>query len=93
VSDVLSSRAESRDEQQQRPLDLTSPSERPGEVALSSYYATLPPDQRPAPFREGNIIWINHAKDLDDYEKHMKMSDTVRYYPDMDPALKYDSRQ
>ena len=63
--------------------------ENPPVPGTAAYYATLPPSQRPAPFREGNIIWINHPKDLDDYEKHMKMSDTVRYYPDMDPAHKY----
>ncbi len=45
---------------------------------------------RPAPFREGNIIWINHPKDLDGYEKHLKMSDSIRYYPDMDPSRIYN---
>ncbi len=49
-----------------------------------------PPPKRPAPFREGNIIWINHPKDLDDYEKHLKMSDSIRYYPESDPSLKKD---
>ena len=48
------------------------------------------PATRPAPFREGNIIWINHPKDLDDYEKHLKMSDSVRYYPESDPSLIYN---
>ena len=45
---------------------------------------------RPAPFRDGNIIWINHPKDLDDYEKHLKMSDIIRYYPESDPSLRKD---
>ena len=49
---------------------------------------TLPPSQRPSPYREGNIIWINHINDVDDYEKHMKMGDSYRHYPDMDPDKK-----
>ena len=60
------------------------------EENTAAYYATLPPAQRPAPFREGNIIWINHPKDLDDYEHRMRMSDIVRYYPDMDPSLRWN---
>ena len=50
----------------------------------------LEPGTRPSPFREGNTIWINHPKDLDDYEKHLKMSDTIRYYPESDPSLIYN---
>ena len=61
---------------------------RPAGDTSAAHYATLPPERRPAPFREGNIIWINHPKDLDNYEKHLKMSDIIRYYPDMEPGLK-----
>ncbi len=63
-------------------LDLTlSLGEGRGEA---SYYATLPPSQRPSPFREGNIIWVNHIDDVNEDDR--KMSDSIRYYPDMDPS-------
>ena len=48
----------------------------------AAYYATLPPNERPSPFREGNILWVNSKDDINDDE--MKMSDSIRYYPDMD---------
>ena len=84
-----------------------SPTENKTEPATlsNSITATIPPlrdtslsfgegrgEVRPAPFREGNIIWINHPKDLDDYEKHLKMSDIIRYYPESDPALRNNNR-
>ena len=62
-----------------------------GEVPLSTYYASLQPSKRPSPFREGNIIWVNHINDVDEdyYEKNMKGADSIRHYPDMDPNLKF----
>ncbi len=58
-------------------------------VLNAVYYATLLPGFRPSPFREGNIIWVNTRKDItDDIAKHLKMGDTIRYYPGMDPNEK-----
>ena len=64
-------------------IPSAAPSSAPEIVAenTAAYYATLLPAQRPAPFREGNIIWINHPKDLAGYEHHIRPGDTVRYYP------------
>jgi predicted DNA-binding protein YlxM (UPF0122 family) len=44
----------------------------------SAYYASLPPSQRPSPFREGNIIWVNNRDDISDDDR--KMGDSVRLY-------------
>jgi hypothetical protein len=58
-----------------------------GEAPLTAlHYAALPPAMRPSPFREGNIIWVNHIDDVDDDER--KMSDTICYYRDIEPGNK-----
>ena len=49
----------------------------------------MPPfhlSQRPSPFREGNIIWVNNINDVN--EDDLKMDDSIRHYPDMDPTNK-----
>jgi hypothetical protein len=56
----------------------------------SSYYASLSPSERPSPFREGDILWINHLDDIDDDKR--KMGDSIRYYPGMDPNEKNNQR-
>ena len=53
-------------------------------VLNAAYYATLLPERRPSPYREGNIIWINHNNDItDDIAKHLKMGDIIRHYSSM----------
>ncbi len=54
------------------------------------YYMTLPADQRPSPFKEGNIIWISYLDDLEYPVNNfgspwgeIKMGDYIRHYPDM----------
>ncbi len=54
---------------------------------------TLPPHMRPSPFIVGNTVWILHPDHLESkYDTYgnlwgpMKMSYTIRYYPDIDPA-------
>jgi hypothetical protein len=66
-----------------------------GEASLSqllssSYYASLPPSDRPSPFREGDTLWINYLDDIDDDKR--KMGDSIRYYPGMDPNEKFYQR-
>ena len=56
----------------------------------SAYYATLPPDQRPSPFREGDILWVNSPDDVNDDER--KMGDKIRRYPDMEELDKFNRR-
>jgi hypothetical protein len=56
----------------------------------SSHFAALPPSERPSPFREGDILWINHLDDIDDDKR--KMGDSIRYYPGMDPNEKFNQR-
>ncbi len=83
------------------PLSVTIPSEPQPEInpnsefpipnsnqpiPNSTYYASLPSSQRPSPFREGNIIWVNNINDVNDDE--LKMGDSIRHYPDMDPTNK-----
>ncbi len=53
----------------------------------------LPPHMRPSPFIDGNTVWITHPDHLEShYDTYgnkwgpMKMSYTIRYYPDIDPA-------
>ncbi len=53
----------------------------------------LPVHMRPSPFIDGNTVWIIHADHLESrYDTYgntwgpMKMSYTIRYYPDVDPA-------
>ena len=56
----------------------------------STYYATLPPDQRPSPYKEGNIIWVNHINDVEHRNDNfgnpwgeLKMADAICRYPGM----------
>lgn len=61
----------------------SAPSGNPtGPVKDAAWYATLPPSQRPSPFREGNIIWVNHIDDIKDSER--KMSETVHLYSELE---------
>ncbi len=53
----------------------------------------LPPNMRPSPFIIGDTVWILHPDHLEShYDTYgnkwgpMKMSYTIRYYPDVDPA-------
>ena len=50
----------------------------------------LPPIERPSPFRDGNILWVNHIDDVDERYNNFgqpwgerKMGDVVRRYPGM----------
>ncbi len=68
--------------------DSDSPNQDSEEVPFTftyDYFITLPPHRRPSPFRDGNIIWINHQDDIESNLQHIKMGDIIRYYPDMDP--------
>lgn len=61
--------------------DIVEEQPKPGTAA---YYATLPPDQRPSPFKEGNIIWVNHVYDASEkYRDSMKMCERIEHYPGM----------
>ena len=56
----------------------------------STYYASLPPSERPSPFREGDILWVNSPDDINDDER--KMGDKIRRYPDMEELDKFNRR-
>jgi hypothetical protein len=68
------------------PLPAEIPPAPEGKVLTALDYAALPAAMRPSPFREENIIWVNHIDDVNDDER--KMSDTIRYYRDVEPGNK-----
>ncbi len=70
------------------PMEKITEKETMPDPATAAYYATIPPCQRPSPFREGNIIWVNHIDDVN--EDELKMGDSIRHYPDMDRAGQFN---
>jgi DNA-binding XRE family transcriptional regulator len=54
-------------------------------IPAASQAGPIPPEHGISPYRTGNILWINHISDLDDYDDHRKMGDIIRYYPGMSP--------
>jgi DNA-binding XRE family transcriptional regulator len=70
-----------------------SPSERAGERLAD--IMNLPPAERPSPYRDGDILWVNHIDDADEYRDNFgrlwgerKIGDTVRRYPDVEAIRK-----
>lgn len=65
----------------------------PGDTKFFTQAISLPPHMRPSPFIDGNTVWMLHPDHLESrYDTYgnpwgpMKMSYTIRYYPDIDPA-------
>lgn len=59
--------------------------------ATARFYASLPPAQRPSPFRDGDILWVNNIDDTDERLNNQghpwgerKIGDRVRRYSDID---------
>ena len=50
-------------------------------IKTGAYYATLPVSERPSPFREGNIVWVNNIGDINPDE--IKMCDSSWFYKDV----------
>jgi len=78
------------------PHAIFSPSQGHRDPADPRYFEqamALPPHMRPSPFIDNDVVWITHPDHLenrlDTYGNEwgpIKMNQTIRYYPDLDPA-------
>ncbi len=70
------------------PQALSSVQDGSGSGDTFAAIMALPPASRPSPFREGNILCVTNKDHVNEDER--KMSDSVRYYPDIDPYEKFN---